>query len=142
VEVPNARSQTVICSQAAGVQALDTVFFGLLTDRDGFIKEAMLALQLGFKGKMLIHPTQIEVTNKIFSPVPEEVEYARKVVEAFEEAQARGLGAVSFAGKMIDIMSYRQAKDLVNFMDIIAEKEAKRQGALAISLPQFFTPTQ
>ena len=137
-----ARSQTVVSSRAAGVQSLDTVFFGLLTDMEGFTKEALLALQLGFTGKFLIHPTQIEVTNKIFSPAPDEVDYARKVVEAFEEAQSRGLGAVSLAGKMIDIMSYRQAKDLVNFADIIAEKEAKRKGAAAISLAEFFSTGQ
>ncbi|PIP48276.1 MAG: hypothetical protein COX14_04105 [Chloroflexi bacterium CG23_combo_of_CG06-09_8_20_14_all_45_10] len=64
--------------------------------------------------------------------------YSRRVVEAFAEAQARGLGAISFEGKMIDIMSYRQAKDLVNFVEIIAEKEKKRQLAPAISLSQFF----
>ena len=137
-----ARSQTVVSSRAAGVQSLDTVFFGLLTDMEVFTKEALLALQIGFTGKFLIHPTQIEVTNKIFSPAPDEVDYARKVVEAFEEAQSRGLGAVSLAGKMIDIMSYRQAKDLVNFADIIAEKEARQKGAAAISLADFFSTGQ
>jgi citrate lyase subunit beta/citryl-CoA lyase len=134
-----ARSRMVVSSRAAGVQALDTVFFGLLTDMAGFTKEALMALQLGFNGKFLIHPTQIEATNKIFSPSPDEVDYARKVVAAFEEAQSRGLGAVSFDGKMIDIMSYRQAKDLVNFADIIVEKEKKRKGAAAISLAEFFS---
>ncbi len=122
-ELLYARSRIVNCSVAAGVQAIDTVFFGLLTDREGFMKEMMLALQLGFKGKLLIHPTQIEPVNKAFSPLPDEAEYARRVVEAFEEAQARGLGAISFEGKMIDYMNYKQAKDLVRLVEFIAEEE-------------------
>lgn len=122
-ELLYARSRIVNCSVAAGVQAIDTVFFGLLTDREGFMKETMLALQLGFKGKLLIHPTQIEPVNKAFSPLPDEAEYARRVVEAFEEAQARGLGAISFEGKMIDYMNYKQAKDLVRLVEFIAEEE-------------------
>jgi len=125
-ELLYARSRIVNCSVAAGVQAIDTVFFGLLTDREGFMKETMLALQLGFKGKLLIHPTQIEPVNKAFSPLPDEAEYARRVVEAFEEAQARGLGAISFEGKMIDYMNYKQAKDLVRLVEFIAEKEDER----------------
>ena len=122
-ELLYARSRIVNCSVAAGVQAIDTVFFGLLTDREGFMKETMLALQLGFKGKLLIHPTQVEPVNKAFSPLPDEAEYARRVVEAFEEAQARGLGAISFEGKMIDYMNYKQAKDLVRLVEFIAEEE-------------------
>ncbi len=122
-ELLYARSRIVNCSVAAGVQAIDTVFFGLLTDREGFMKEMMLALQLGFKGKLLIHPTQIEPVNKAFSPLPDEAEYARRVVEAFEKAQARGLGAISFEGKMIDYMNYKQAKDLVRLVEFIAEEE-------------------
>jgi citrate lyase subunit beta/citryl-CoA lyase len=122
-ELLYARSRIVNCSVAAGVQAIDTVFFGLLTDREGLMKETMLALQLGFKGKLLIHPTQIEPVNKAFSPSPDEAEYARRVVEAFEEAQARGLGATSFEGKMIDYMNYKQAKDLVRLVEFIAEEK-------------------
>lgn len=140
-ELLYARSQVVVGSRAAGVQALDTVYFGLLTDREAFTREALLALQLGFKGKELIHPNQIEITNRIFAPSPEEAEYARKVVEAFEEAQTKGLGAVSFEGKMIDYMNYVQAKDLVSFVELIAEKEKKRQQASSLGLPQFFAST-
>ena len=141
-ELLYARSQVVISSRAAGVQAIDTVFFGLLTDMDGFTKEATLALQLGFKGKFLIHPTQIEITNKIFSPSPEEVTHANGVVIAFEEAQAKGLGATSFEGKMIDYMTYKQAKDLVGFAELTADKEEKRKQASNVSLSQFFTSSQ
>jgi len=137
-ELLYARSQIVNGSRAAGVQAIDTPFFGLLTDKEGFMRETILALQLGFKGKLLIHPAQIDFVNKTFSPSLDEAGYSRRVVEAFEEAQAKGLGAISFEGKMIDIMSYRQAKELVNFVEVVVEKEKKRQLAPAISLSQFF----
>ena len=125
-------------SNAAGVQAIDTAFFGLLTDREEFIREVMLALKLGFKGKLLIHPTQIEPVNRAFSPSPNEVEYTREVVSAFEEAQAKGLGAISLEGKMIDYMNYRQAKDLVSLVKFITEKKEKRQQASYINLARFF----
>jgi citrate lyase subunit beta/citryl-CoA lyase len=138
-ELLYARSQIVNSSVAAGTQAIDTVFFGLLTDRAGFMKETMQALQLGFKGKCLIHPTQIESVNEAFSPSQDEAEYADRVVKAFEEAQAKGIGAISFEGKMIDYMSYRQAKDLVNFAKVLDEKEERRQHVSAISLSSFFS---
>lgn len=85
-----------------------------------------MAYRLGFKGKFLIHPTQIDAANKVFSPSPEETEYSRKVVAAFEEAQAKGRGAVSLEGKMIDYMNYQQAKDIVNLVKFIAGREKKR----------------
>jgi len=137
-ELLYARSQTVIASTAAGVQPLDTVFFGLLTDMEGFTKEAMLALRLGFKGKFLIHPTQVEIVNKIFSPSLEEVAYASRVAAAFEEGQAKGLGAISFEGKMIDYMTYQQARTLVDFAELIAKKEKRRKQPSTVSLSQFF----
>ena len=137
-ELLYARSHLVNASRATGVQAIDTVFFGLLTDMKGFTEETVLALQLGFKGKLLIHPAQIEVVNKIFSPSPDEAEYAGRVVEAFEAAQARGLGAISLEGKMIDYMNYKQARDLVSFVEVIAEKGKRRQAAAYVSLAKFF----
>ena len=140
-ELSFARSHIINSSVAAGVQPIDTIFFGLLTDRESFVKETMMALQLGFKGKLLVHPTQIEPANKIFSPAPSEVEYARRMVKVFEEAQSRGLGAISFEGKMIDIMNYTQAKDLLDLVEIIAKKEERRQRASSVSLSQFFLAT-
>ena len=137
-ELLYARSQIVNSSVAAGIQAIDTVFFGLLTDKESFMSETMLAVRLGFKGKLLIHPMQIEPVNNAFSPSPEEIEYARHVVSAFEEAKKRGLGAISFKGKMIDYMNYNQANELVKQADLIAEKEQKRQEHIYFSPLRFF----
>ena len=136
-----ARSHLVNAGRAAGVQAIDTPFLGLLTDRDGFIRGTRLALQLGFKGKQVIHPAQIDFANEAFSPSPEEVNYASRLVEAFEKAQAKGLGATSFEGRMIDYMSYQQAGDLVHFAGVIAEKAERRRTVPRISLSQFFAPS-
>ena len=120
-----ARSQVAIAARAAGVQALDTVFIDL-ADKEGLIKDSQLAKQLGFKGKFLIHPSQIEPVNHVFSPAAKEVEYAKKVVNAFKEAEARGLGAASLEGRMIDIAVFRQAEDLLSLAEAIAEKEEKK----------------
>jgi citrate lyase subunit beta/citryl-CoA lyase len=84
-----------------------------------------LAKQLGFKGKFLIHPSQIEPVNKVFSPSEKEIEYAKKVVSAFKEAEAKGLGAASLEGRMIDVAVYKQALDLLTLAETIAEKEKK-----------------
>ncbi|MFC1957177.1 HpcH/HpaI aldolase/citrate lyase family protein [Chloroflexota bacterium] len=137
-ELLYARSHIVNSSVAAGVPAIDTVFFGLLTDREGFVRETMLAARLGFKGKLLIHPTQIEPVNNAFSPSSEETEYARRVVSAFEEARKRGLGAISFEGKMIDYMNYKQVNELVKQADLIAEKERERRENIYFSPLKFF----
>ncbi len=119
-----ARSYVAIAARAAGVLAIDTVFTDI-ADREGLIKDAMLAKQLGFKGKFLIHPSQIEPVNRIFSPSEKEIEYAKKVVQAFKEAEARGLGAASLEGRMIDIAVYKQAEDLLKLAEAIAEKEKR-----------------
>lgn len=137
-ELLYARSQIVNASVASRVPAIDTVFFGLLTDKEAFGQEIRLAFQLGFKGKLLVHPTQIEPVNKVFSPSSDEVKYANRVVEAFEAAQAKGLGAVSFEGKMIDEMNYKQAKDVVNFAELVSKKEEMRQEAGSVSFSHFF----
>lgn len=138
-ELLYARSQVVNGSVAARVQPIDTVFFGLLTDTESFTRETVLASQLGFKGKMLIHPNQIEIVNTIFAPSADEVEYAKRLVVAFQEAQSRGAGAISFEGKMIDYMNYQQAKDLTSFAEVINSKKETRQNVPYISLSQYFT---
>jgi len=139
-ELIYARSQIVNTSTAAGVQAIDTPFLGLLTDRERFLGEVKLAAQLGFKGKQCIHPSQIEPVNSMFSPSQAEAEHAKRVAEAFEEAQARGLGAISFEGKMVDYMTYRQAKDTLATAQIIDDKKKMMtQKAAHVSLSEIFS---
>jgi len=133
-----ARSMIVNAGRAAGVQAIDTPFLGLLTDKETFTNQTLRALRLGFKGKQTIHPMQIDLINESFSPSEAEVDYARRLVVAFEEAQKKGLGATSFEGKMIDLMSQKQALALVEFADTLAAKAKQREGASEIGLQRFF----
>jgi len=96
-----ARSQVVNAARAAGVQPIDTVFSDV-ADVDGLTASVLEAKALGFDGKGCIHPRQIEVIHRGFTPSEKEVEKARRIVSAYERAEAQGLGVVSLGSKMID----------------------------------------
>ena len=96
-----ARCQVVNAARAAGVQPIDTVFSDV-ADMDGLRASVLEAKGLGFDGKGCIHPRQIRVIHEAFAPSPPELEKAQKIVAAFKEAEAKGLGVVSLGSKMID----------------------------------------
>ena len=96
-----ARSQVVNAARAAGVSPIDTVFSDI-NDMEGLRASVLEAKGLGFDGKGCIHPRQIRVIHEAFAPQPAELEKAQRIVTAFEEAQAKGLAAVSLGSKMID----------------------------------------
>jgi len=96
-----ARSALVVAAASAHVQAIDGVWVAL-QDSEGLLGFARQSRRLGFTGMSLIHPSQIDPINRVFSPAPEEIEYAEQVVKAFEEAAARGDGSISFGGQLID----------------------------------------
>lgn len=96
-----ARSMLVNAARAAGIQAIDTVFSDV-GDMEGLKASVIEAKQLGFDGKGCIHPRQIQVVHEGFLPTQSEIEKAKKIVLAFEEAEAKGLGVVSLGTKMID----------------------------------------
>ena len=123
-ELLYARSRIAVAARAAEVQAIDTPWIDV-ADREGLVRDSERGRQLGFRGKLLIHPSQIEPVNRVFSPSEDEVEYARKVVGAFSEAKAKGLGAISLDGKMIDVANFRQAQDLIALAEAIAQKERR-----------------
>ena len=137
VELLYPRSHIVNVSKATGVQAIDTPFLGLLTDRVRFLEEVRLAATLGFNGKQCIHPSQIEPINTAFTPSSSEIEQARRLVQAFEEAKSRGIGAISFEGRMVDEMSYQQAKQRLSLSELI-ENRVKQKRAPYISVPEIF----
>jgi citrate lyase subunit beta/citryl-CoA lyase len=114
-----ARCHIAVAARAAEVQPIDTPWIDV-TDREGLVWDSERGRQLGFRGKLLIHPNQIETVNQVFSPSEDEVAYARKVVEAFSEAEAKGLGAISLDGKMIDAANFRQAQDLIAWAEAMA----------------------
>lgn len=96
-----ARSAIVVAAVAAGKVALDGIW-PVIRDPAGLRADSLRARRLGFSGKTLIHPEQIAVVNEIFSPSAAEVEDARRIVRAFDEALARGDGAVALDGQMLD----------------------------------------
>lgn len=101
-ELGYARSRLVAVSRAAGLEApLDTVWFDL-QDEDGLRASAEKVVKMGFQGKLCIHPSQIPVVNRAFTPSDEAVDFARKVVAAFEAAEADGSAALQVDGKFID----------------------------------------
>lgn len=96
-----ARCQVVNAARAAGIQPIDTVFSDV-NDMEGLRQSVLEAKSLGFDGKGCIHPRQIPVIHEAFAPNSDEIEKAKKIVRAFEEADAKGLSVVSLGSKMID----------------------------------------
>ena len=88
--------------------------FGDFSDADGYIAQAKRAAVLGCEGKWAIHPSQVELANTVFSPSDEDVAQAKRILEAMEQAEKEGRGAVALDGKLIDYASIKQAKVLVD----------------------------
>ncbi|EXI62727.1 citrate (pro-3S)-lyase subunit beta [Mannheimia granulomatis] len=101
IELLFARCSILQAARAAGIQAFDTVYSNI-NNEEGFLNEAALIKQLGFDGKSLVNPRQIELLHNLFAPTQKDVEQAQSIIEAAEEAKRKGLGVVSLNGKMID----------------------------------------
>jgi citrate lyase subunit beta/citryl-CoA lyase len=113
-----ARNKIGIAARAAGIQAIDGPFadFG---DAEGYRRECTRASILGFSGKWCIHPSQVELANEAFSPTQREVDRARKLIAAYAEAEANGLGAVAVDGVMVDAASARLMRNTTDRADLI-----------------------
>ena len=122
-ELAYPRTVIGVAAKAANVLALDTPNPNF-RDPEDLKRDAYTARQFGFKGKFAIHPSQIEIINSIFAPSLEEVEYARRVVQAFEEAEALGRGATSLDGKMIDVPIVKRARDLLALAQSIEHRQS------------------
>ncbi len=109
VELMGARQSMIIAARAAGVQCFDTVFTNL-EDMEGFENEVRMIKLMGFDGKSIINPRQINITHKIFTPTFKEIDFAEKVVREIDEKKAQGIGVFTVNGKMIDIAFYDGAK--------------------------------
>lgn len=104
------RSKLVVDSRAAGLEWIVDGVFMNLKDTQMLREECLIARELGFVGKMAIHPTQVDVMHEVFSPSAEEIEYARGLIAAFREGEARGVGAVKYQGMMVDYANVRLAE--------------------------------
>jgi citrate lyase subunit beta/citryl-CoA lyase len=107
-----ARSQVVNAARAARVQPIDTVFSDV-RDMEGLKASVLEAKSLGFDGKGCIHPRQIGVINENFAPSEDEIAKAKRIVEAFEDAEAKGLGVVALGSKMIDPPVVKRALHII-----------------------------
>ncbi|HLL80213.1 MAG TPA: CoA ester lyase [Ktedonobacteraceae bacterium] len=113
-----ARNRVVIAARAAGIEAIDGPYLDF-KNAEGYRREATRAKVLGMGGKWAIHPGQIDLANEIFSPLPEEVARARQLDALYSEAQEKGLGAVAFEGKLIDVAVVRSARNIIQQADMI-----------------------
>ena len=100
-ELRLARETIVVAARAAGIDALDTVYSNL-NDMEAFRAEVEFIKTLGFDGKSIINPRQIEVVNEVFAPKEKDIQKARTILAAIREAEARGSGVVAVNGKMVD----------------------------------------
>lgn len=112
-EILFARTQIAIACRAAGIEAIDTPDPDY-TDEDHLRREMRLAKSLGYRGKLCIHPFQVQLANEIFRPGETEIADARLIVEAFErDGLAKGRAAIPLGGKMVDTPIYWRAKRLL-----------------------------
>ena len=107
-----ARCAVLHAARVAGIDAFDVVYSNVYDD-EGFLKEVSLIKKLGYNGKSLINPRQIELLHNAYAPTAAEVENAQKVVEAAEEGERKGLGVVSLNGKMIDAPIIARAQKII-----------------------------
>lgn len=109
IELMGARQNLVIAARAAGVQCFDTVYTNL-NDMEGFRQDVTNIHLMGFDGKSIINPRQIQIVHEIFTPSMKDIIFAEKVVKEIEEKKAQGIGVFTVDGKMIDIAFYDGAK--------------------------------
>ena len=111
-----ARSAVCVATRAAGVAALETPYFKL-RDPEGLRTTSAGARELGFKGRFAIHPEQIDTINECFSPSPAEIEHARRVIAAYEDAERQGRASTSLDGEVIDVPVVKRARALLASID-------------------------
>ena len=91
---------------------LDGVYSNV-RDIEGFKRDTMLSRRLGYRGRTVIHPSQIEAANEIYTPTAVEVDYAERVLKAFDEALARGTASTTVDGKLVDVAMAKTASNIL-----------------------------
>ena len=112
-------SLSVLAARAHGLVAIDGVFNNI-KDEDGLVAECEQGCDLGFDGKTLIHPSQLETANRVFAPSPADVEQAQAVIAAFADPENAGKGVLKVNGKMTELLHLEEARRTVDMADAIA----------------------
>ncbi len=115
-------SRMTVACRAYGLRPIDGPF-GDITDPDGYKLAARRAAALGIEGKWAIHPSQVALANEVFTPPAAEIEKAKRILTALEEAAAQGKGAAALDGRLIDAASARMANNVVEVAEAIAVKK-------------------
>ena len=110
-----------LAASAYGLRAIDCPY-GDFNDQEGFEALSKSSYTLGFDGKMVIHPNQIEIANKIFSPSKKEFQEAQKILNQITKASKKGHGAIAYNGRLLDIVTIKQAKNIVELYLKIMDK--------------------
>lgn len=126
-ELFHARTRVVWAARAAGIQPIDTIFADA-ADMEGLRRETELIKTLGFTGKSLVNPRQVEVVHSVFAPKQEEIDNALEVVEAIQRAREMGTGVISLRGRMVDAPVVKRAVRVL--------KTAQAHGMLDIELDE------
>lgn len=124
-ELFHSRARVLWAAKAAGIQAVDTIFADV-GDMDSFRTEVELVKKLGFTGKSLVNPRQIDIVHEVFAPQDDEIVYAQQVIEAIVRAREMGTGVIALNGKMIDAPVVKRAARVI--------KTAVSQGLLEYEL--------
>ena len=117
-EVSVPRAMVPIAARAGDVGSLDSPFVRF-RDPDALREDAQRARTMGYTGKFAIHPAQLEIINETFSPSAEEIDYARRVVEAWDAAESGGRGSLALDGRMVDVPVVKRAQNLLALAEAI-----------------------
>ncbi len=117
------RQYTFVAARAADIKCpLDGVYSNV-RDPEGFKRDTMLSKRLGYRGRTVIHPTQIEAANRIYTPSAAEIDYSRRVIQAFDEAVARGTASTTVDGKLVDVAMVKTARRVLELAKSVGASE-------------------
>ncbi len=109
-----ARSKVLLDSKAAGIPCILDGVFSNIKDEEGLRKDCVFSKELGYDGRALIYPKHISIARQVYSPSPEEIAHYRRMVQAFEQAEAQGIAAITFEGQLVDYAMIKKAKAILS----------------------------
>lgn len=118
------KSLVALAAKEHGLACIDAAH-GNLENLEELVEQSKEARRIGYTGKFAIHPSQLNIINEVFAPSEKDIQWAKEVVSEFEIAEERGIGAIKHRGKLVDIVQYRMAKDILNLVKFIRKKRQR-----------------